>query len=114
MSEAKRGTHFRHTFDEISSDGCGVCKRVSGVSVVKATQTEEPRLCRMGDSVAACLEVDPQLPSRAAMAMSDVLLAASRDRGHTFLSWEQLQEQSLQYLNSTGEATQGYTMRGGF
>ena len=36
------------------------------------------------------------------MGMHDVLLDAARQRGHTFLTWDQLQQQALQHLNASG------------
>ena len=56
----------------------------------------------MAESVARQLEADDQLWSRAAMGMHDVLLDAARQRGHTFLTWDQLQQQALQHLNASG------------
>ena len=58
----------------------------------------------MADNVARRLQLEDfeQRPSRAAMAMIDMLLEGSRQRGHTYLLWEQLQERTLHHLNSTG------------
>ena len=43
-----------------------------------------------------------QKPSRAAMAIVDMLLEASRQKGHTYMLWDQLQQSALHHLNSTG------------
>ena len=58
----------------------------------------------MADNVARRLQVEDfeQKPSRAGMAMTDMLLEGSRQRGHTYMLWEQLQERTLHNLNSTG------------
>jgi hypothetical protein len=45
---------------------------------------------------------EDQLPSRAAMAMVDMLLDAGRQEGHSFLPWDQLETKSLAHLNAAG------------
>lgn len=61
-------------------------------------------LCRKADSIAKSLELEgfDQKPSRASMAITDMLLEGSRLKGHTYLLWEQLEERTLQYLRATG------------
>ncbi len=60
------------------------------------------RLRRKAEAVARALgwKDEVQLPSRAAMGMVDKLLDAARQSGHSFLTWEQLQAQTLAHLNA--------------
>ena len=57
---------------------------------------------RLAESVAKQLEAEWQVRSRAVMGMRDVLVEAERSRGHTFLTWTQLESQTLQHLNASG------------
>ena len=60
--------------------------------------------CRKTENVAVQLNLEghESWPSRAVMAMNDVLLESSRKYGHSFLPWSQLKDQTLQHLQSSG------------
>lgn len=66
-------------------------------------KTHKGCLDRLAESVAKQLDAEWQVPSRAAMGMRDVLLEAERARGHTFLTWSELEAQTLQHMNASGK-----------
>ncbi|KAL3161913.1 hypothetical protein ABBQ38_008998 [Trebouxia sp. C0009 RCD-2024] len=62
---------------------------------------------RAAEKLAVALGTSPDLASRLGSAMMHALAEAAASNGHTYLSWEALQKQSLKLLHDSGRAWNG-------
>lgn len=58
--------------------------------------------CRAAEKLAVALGTSADLPSRLGSAMMHALAEAAASNGHTYMSWEGLQKQSLKLLRDSG------------
>lgn len=58
--------------------------------------------CRAAEKLAVALGTSADLPSRLGSAMMHALAEAAVSNGHTYMSWEALQKQSLKLLHDSG------------
>ena len=58
--------------------------------------------CRAAEKLAVALGTSADLPSRLGSAMMHALAEAAASNGHTYMSWQALQKQSLKLLRDSG------------
>ena len=65
--------------------------------------TNKAGCCRAAEKLAVALGTPADLPSRLASAFIQALTEAASSNGHSYMSWEDLQQQSLTLLHNSGK-----------